>query len=291
MPFDSRSLAQGKRLMLLAILLAAPVSLDAQDGAAPPKLAEGIHRPFDELLDLYVRDGFVYYNAVKSDRGRLDQYIRTLDGATGVQQAKGSREEQIAFWVNAYNAFVLQTVVDSFPIRGRAKEYPAISIRQNPGAFDKRTFRAAGRTVTLDGIEKDLLTPLGDARAFLALGRGAVGGGRLRSESYDPKRLDAQLQSVAAESVTRKEIVKVDAIDSQLSVTPLFSWREPVFVASFADKAHDIFKQRSPLERAVLGLIQPHLVRSEAEFLEQNTFRMVFQDFDWRLNDLSNRPD
>lgn len=291
MPFDSRSLAQGGRFLLPAILLVAVVFLHGQDGAAPPKLAEGIHRPLDELLDLYVRDGFVYYNAVKSDRGRLDQYIRTLDGATGVQQSKGSREEQIAFWVNAYNAFVLQTVADHFPIRGRAKEYPAISIRQIPGAFDKRAFRAAGRSVTLDGIEKDLLTPLGDARAFLALGRGAVGGGRLRSESYDPKRLDAQLEAVAAESLRRKEIVKVDVMGSQLSVTPLFSWREPVFVASFADKAHDLFKQRSPLERAVLALIQPHLVTSEAEFLEKNTFKMVFQEFDWRLNDLSNRPD
>src|SRR5262245_12542703 len=121
------------RLTLLLIVLAASISVAAQDGAAPPKLAEGIHRSLDELLDLYVRDGFVYYNAVKSDRSRLDQYVRTLDSATGVQQSKGSREEQIAFWVNAYNAFVLQTVVDAFPIRGRAKEYPAISIRQIPG--------------------------------------------------------------------------------------------------------------------------------------------------------------
>ena len=280
-------------VLLVAVAVSVAVgsiSVHGQDGGVPPKLAEGIHRPFDELLDLYVRDGFVYYNAVRSDRGRLDQYIRTLDGATGVQQSKGSREEQIAFWVNAYNAFVLQIVAANFPIRGRAKEYPAISIRQIPGAFDKLTFRAAGQSVTLDGIEKDILVPLGDARAFLALGRGAVGGGRLRSEAYDPKRLNAQLDAVAAESLRRKEIVKVDAAAEQLSVTPLFSWREAVFVESFADKAHEIFKQRSPLERAVLGLIQPHLVGAEAEFLEKNTFKMVFQDFDWRLNDLSNRP-
>ena len=104
----------------------------------PPKLAEGIHRPFDELLDLYVRDGFVYYNAVRSDRGRLDQYIRTLDGATGVQQSKGSREEQIAFWVNAYNAFVLQTVADQLS-DSRARQ--GISRDQHPA--DSRRLRQA----------------------------------------------------------------------------------------------------------------------------------------------------
>ena len=45
----------------------------------------------------------------------------------------------------------------------------------------------------------------------------------------------------------------------------------------------------SPLERAILALIEPHLVGSEAELLEKNTFKMTFQEFDWRLNDLSTR--
>ncbi len=70
----------------------------------------------------------MYYNALRSDRAKLDQYIRALDGPAAAQQAKGSREEQLAFWINAYNAFVLQTVVNHFPIRGRAGEYPASSI-------------------------------------------------------------------------------------------------------------------------------------------------------------------
>ena len=279
------------RLFLwLALALGVITPAYAQDGGAPPSLIPGLHRPLDELLDLYVRDGFVYYNAVRSDRGRLDAYVRALDGPAAAAQAKGSREEQIAFWINAYNAFVLQSVVNNFPIRGRSADYPATSIRQIPGVFEKQVFRAAGRTVTLDAIEKDILTPLGDARAILALGRGAIGGGRLRSEAYDPKRLNAQLDQVAAESVTRREIVRVDGLNNQLSVSPLFSWREAAFVTSFADKAHEIFKQRSPLERALLGLVQPHLVGSEAEFLEKNAFRMVFHAFDWRLNDLSNRP-
>jgi hypothetical protein len=275
---------------LVALALGAAAPAYAQDGAAPASLIPGLHRPLDELLDLYVRDGFVYYNAVRSERGKLDQYIRALDGPAGVQQAKGSRDEQLAFWINAYNAFVLQTVVSHFPIRGRSAAYPAASIRQIPGVFDKLTFRAAGRAVTLDGIEKDILTPLGDSRAFLALGRGAIGGGRLRSEAYDPKRLDAQLDQVAAESVRRREIVHVDILNNQLSVSPLFSWREAVFVASFADEADDVFDQRSPLERAVLGLVEPYLKVAEKQFVEKNGFKMVFHDFDWRLNDLSNRP-
>jgi hypothetical protein len=276
--------------LALALALAAAVTaaLPAQESA--PSTIDSLHRPFDEILDLYVRDGFVYYNALRLERGRLDRYVASLDGPAAAAQAKGTPAQQRALWINAYNALVLRTVIDNFPIRGKSAAYPAGSIRQIPGAFEKLTHRIAGRTVTLDGIEKDILVPLGDPRVFLALGRGAIGGGRLRSEAFDGAKLDAQLDAVAAESLTRKEVVRIDQAGSELEVSPLFSWREDAFVAALADKAHPVFKERSPLERAVLALIEPHLLRSEAEYLETNTFKMIFSPFDWRLNDLGNRP-
>jgi len=273
-------------LVVLALVTVTALPLLGQDKLPS---VDPLHRPFDELLDLYVRDGFVYYNALRIDRSRLDRYVASLNSSAAAELAKGSRDQQKAFWINAYNAFVLRTIVDHFPIRGRSPAYPSASIRQIPGAFDRAVHRAAGRTVSLDGIEKEILMPLGDARVFLALGRGAVGGGRLRSEAYDASRLEAQLQAVASESVTRDEIVRIDPVANVLSVSALFSWREDAFVASFAEKADAVFKQRSPVERAVLALIDPHLVGAEAELLEKNAFRMVFHDFDWRLNDLSTR--
>ena len=274
------------RYVLIATLVLGLAGVPAANQASS---SGDLHKPLDEILDLYVRDGFVYYNALRQDRAKLDRYLASLDGSAASQQAKGSTAEQLAFWINAYNAFVLRTVIDNFPIRGKASAYPSVSIRQISGAFEKRVHRAAGRSVTLDTIEKDILAPLNDARAFLALGRGAVGGGRLRSEAFDASRLESQLTAVAAESVDRDEIVRIDVGGNELSVSPIFSWREAAFIADLADKAAALFQQRSPLERAVLALIEPHLVGSEAELLEKNTFRMTFQDFDWRLNDLSAR--
>lgn len=272
--------------LALALSLAATLPLAGQ---STPEV-DALHRPFDELLDLYVRDGFVYYGALKSDRGRLDRYIAALDGPRASAHANGSAEQRRALWINAYNALVLRTVINSYPIRGKASQYPANSIRQLPGAFERTTHRVAGRALTLDAIEKEMLAPLGDARVFLALGRGSIGGGRLHSEAYDDSRLEQQLTAVAAETVTRKEVVRIDIGGNQLTVSPLFSWREHAFVASLADKADKVFAQRSPLERAVLALIEPHLVGAEADFLEKNGFRVAFSEFDWRLNDLNARP-
>lgn len=257
-------------------------------GLAQPPPVDPIHRPFDEILDVYVRDGLVYYRALKSERAGLDRYVAAL-AATGADTVNSwPPNRQLAFWINAYNAFVLQTVIDHYPIRGRAPDYPSTSVRQIPGAFERRPHRAGGRTLTLDALERDVIAGLGDPRALLALGRGALGSGRLRSEAYTSARLDAQLTTMTAELVTRRELVFVDIAGGRLSVSPIFSWREAAFV-TLADRAPDSFQSRSPLERAVLAMIGPLLVPNEAGFLRQNTFRMVFHEFDWSLNDLTGR--
>ena len=63
-----------------------------------------------------------------------------------------SRAEQVAFWLNAYNAIVLRTIINAYPIQGKAGTYPAGSIRQIPGAFEQAKHRLACRTLTLDEI-------------------------------------------------------------------------------------------------------------------------------------------
>ena len=258
----------------------------AQQPEAPP--VDPIHRPFDEILDIYVRDGLVYYRALQLERGRFDRYVQSLADTSADTLKNWEPERQLAFWINAYNAFVLRTVIDHYPIRGKAKEYPANSIRQIPGAFERRTHRAGGRTLTLDALERDVIAPFGDPRALFALGRGANCGGRLKSEAFTSARLDAQLTTMTSELVTRRELVFVDVSNEVLSVNPIFSWRENAFT-KLADRAPDVFQTRSPLERAVLFMIDPLLVPNESEFLRKNTFRMAFHDFDWSLNDLTGR--
>ncbi|MDO8678312.1 MAG: DUF547 domain-containing protein [Acidobacteriota bacterium] len=271
-------------VVALAIAVAA---LSAQDPPAPP--VDPIHKPFDEILDIYVRDGLVYYHALEIERAKFDRSVAAVSAVPASEVTGWSRDRQLAYWINAYNAFVLRTVIDHYPIRGKAADYPANSIRQVSGAFERLTVRAGGRALTLDSLERDVIGGFGDARALLALSRGALGGPRLKSEAFTSHRLNAQLTTMAGELVDHRELVRVDTSNNTLSVSPIFSWREDVFVKSTGGKAPEINASRSPLERAVLTLIDPLLVRSEADFLKHNQFRMVFHDFDWRLNDLTGR--
>jgi Protein of unknown function, DUF547 len=266
-------------VVVAAMLVAAPHAQESLADAAKRK-------SLDLVLDLYVRGGDVYYRALKSDRGKLDGYVNQL--ATAAVD-KRPRDEQIAFWLNAYDALVLRTVIDHYPIAGRSADYPAKSIRQIPGAFERTAHRVAGRSLTLDQIEKEVLPEFHDPRVYFALGRGAVGGGRLRSEAFVPARLEEQLAEVAAECVTRAQCAQLDHDAAKMAVSSIFSWHEKEFADAYANKAPAAVANRSPIERAAVAFVFPKLLSAERDMIEKNSFQMVYKPFDWTLNDLTGR--
>jgi hypothetical protein len=272
-------------LLIAAMALVVPPGspwLTAQT-VTPPDV--GMHRTLDTILDTYVREGLVYYRALRSERGRLDAYVSNIDVPAGALEG-WSREEQAAFWLNAYNAIVLRTVVTAYPIRAKASQYPADSIMHVPGAFSARRHRVGGRLLALEDIEKQVLPEFGDPRMYFALGRGSIGGGRLRSEAFTAKRLDAQLSQVAAECVTRHECFRYDPNADRIEISPIFGWREAEFTRAWKGDAA-MFPRRSAIELAVMHMVLPHVLPSEGRALRLNTFTMTYSKYDWRLNDLT----
>jgi hypothetical protein len=264
--------------VLVGVAVAGPAAQDAGE--------VGRRQRYDEVLDTYVRDGLVYYRAMKADRAKLDGYVTSL-ATTSLDSA--SPQEQVAFWINGYNAIVLQTIISHYPIAQRTRDYPAGSIRQIPGAFERETHRLAGRTVTLDQIEQTVLPTFHDPRVFLALGRGAMGSGRLRSAAYAPDHIERQLAEDAAECTNRAQCVQLDPGQNVVRVSSIFSWRRNEFIDAYAEKAANTLASRSPIERAVLAFIDPKMLTAERDMLKRNDFRMEYIPFDWSLNDLTGR--
>jgi hypothetical protein len=274
------------RLVAITAVLAAGLVVSASARQQASAAPDSLHRPFDQILDLNVRDGLVYYRALQSSRGSLDRYVASLNVPAGTYES-WPQEARMAFWVNAYNALVLQTVINRYPIRGTNNAYPVSSIRQISGAFDQPRHRVAGRTVSLDEIEKKILPPFNEPRLLLALGRGAVGSGRLRSEAYSAARSQSQLDAIQSEFVNEQHMLKVDRDTGVMSTTPILSWNQDAFVATYAKGVPGKFESRSPIEQALIAFVLPHLLPMEKDFVEQNQFKVTFHNFDWRLNDLT----
>jgi len=265
-------------LLLLLTALAAPIT--AQMDYQPPPDLDPLNRAYDKFLDAHARDGIFSYREIRLDRATLDRYVESLGSpAVAASLPTWDKPRQIAFWINAYNAISLQTALSHYPA----------TMQKIPGAFDQLKHSVGGKTVTLDQIENTILAAYNDPRIYLVLGRSTMGGGRLRSESFNGARLEAQLAQSAQQFATRPEKVRIDQMANTLSVSPIFSWRAQAFIDSYADKSLDL-PGRTPLELAIVGFLKPYLLKSERDFLEKNTWKLVYTEYDWTLNDRVGLP-
>jgi hypothetical protein len=190
------------RALLLAALAAAAAACAPAQRAAPAPVAEQapaaaqtprtpapggeLHAPFTRLLERVVSDGRVDYAELARREPELQAYLADL---AAVDTAALDRRAALAFWVNAYNAFTLELVVERTPGLRSIMEIPA-----NERWTDER-WEAGGRRWSLRGIERDALRPLGDPRIHAALVRASRSCPDLAAEAYVPERLDAQLDA------------------------------------------------------------------------------------------------
>ena len=122
-----------------------PVVEEKPKKVEPEKITTVPHTIFDGLLRKYVSSsGNVNYKGLKSDVSKLDSYLKILEKVK-VKDLSG-RNEKMAFWINAYNAYTLKLII---------KNYPLESITNLDGGkpWDVKWIKLDGRTLSLNNIE------------------------------------------------------------------------------------------------------------------------------------------
>ena len=193
----------------LTVLLAASIAFPA---AAAPSSGTFDHeyRAYGQLLRDHVRDGRVDYVALQRDRAALQDVVRAFGAVEPRDFAGWSREQQIAYWVNAYNVFTLQSIVDHYPIDGGWLSFlrwaPRSSIKQIDGVWDERQWDVAEGRMTLDQIEHETLRVRYDEpRIHFAINCAAKSCPPLRPEPYVASRLERQLVLAARDFLASDE--------------------------------------------------------------------------------------
>ncbi len=147
---------------------------------------------YAELLDKYVKNGVVDYQGLKSEEAKLDQYLKILENTDANNL---SRNDNFAFYVNAYNAWTIKLILTSYPGVKSIKDLG--SLFRSP--WKKKLCRIDGQVLTLDNIEHDILRPrFKDPRVHFALNCASKGCPPLRSDPYRGAVLDRQLDEIAS---------------------------------------------------------------------------------------------
>ena len=246
------------------------------------------HASFDNLLKRYVVDGRVDYRGVAASGDDLETYLHELASVDGAAYAGWTRNQQLAFWINAYNAFAIKAIIDHYPLKRKGftgLAFPANSIWQIPGVWKKLKRPAAGRSVALDDIEHKILRPtFREPRIHFALVCAALSCPSLRSEAYQAEHLDAQLDDQAYRFLSDPtKGFAIDADARKVRLSRIFKW----FGEDFEnDAAKDTFARRSSKQAGVLAFVLEHLEDERAKnILRKNRFKIRYFDYDWNLNE------
>ena len=243
------------------------------------------YRNYHQLLRNHVDDSSVDYSALKANRTVLDSIVSQFGRVTKSELDSWSSEEQISYWINAYNVFTLQAIVDHYPIQWRWINFltltPRNSIKQIPGVWTDLRWNIAETTMTLDEIEHETLRPLyQEPRIHMAINCASISCPPLRSEPYLGAQLNRQLTVAARDYLASQLGMRVDG--STLHVSSIFDWFGEDFIS---DYAHLVPGGRSNKDRAILGFIATY-GPSEASIIAQNEQVSIrYMRSDWNLND------
>jgi hypothetical protein len=267
-----------RRLGIAGLLLA--VALVASPGA------DGFDHDYSlyaKLLNDHVHVVVVDYTALKEHRAALSKVMAEFARATSDQERGWSRNQRLAFWINAYNLFTLRAIVDHYPIRSPLLTWqPRNSIRQIDGVWTKLTWQAAGRTLTLDDIEHKILRPeFKEPRVHFAINCASIGCPPLAAEPYLAATLDAQLNAAARRYLASPQGLRIDG--RTLRVSRIFEWYGEDFVPRFAP---DRAGQSDRVERAVLAVVAQFGPAEAAALARTPSTHVRFLDYDWSLNDV-----
>lgn len=263
------------------LILSAPVP----GRAASPEFS---HALYDQVLKERVVDGRVDYAHLKANRGGLDRYVASLGELKPHVYEAWNEPTKIAFWINAYNAITLRVILDHYPIRVGLSPadlaFPANSIRQIPGVWDRITHPVLGKPMTLDAIEHKILrAQFREPRIHMALVCAARSCPPLRSEAYEGKRLSEQLDGQTRRFLANTAQFQIDRQQQGVWLSSIFQWFGEDFLGVFG--APKGFNGHAESERAVLAFISRYLASAEAEFLRNGEYRVAYLPYDWSLND------
>lgn len=253
-------------------LLAALVLL-----ALPAGASSFSHGLLDQVLRTYVdAEGRVDYPGLKANRAALDAYADSLGLCSPHSHPERfpSPAQELAYWINAYNAFVLKGVIDGYPVR-RVDELGGLD-----AFFRKRQFRAGGQALTLDQVENQIIRPqFRDPRVHFALNCGAAGCPALLGRAYEGEKLDSLLDAQARRFAADTRQVRFDPQSDTLHLSQILNWYGEDFLRWFPARPDP------PDSPTLLDYLLLYLPADQARQLrEHRGVAIRFTEYDWALN-------
>ena len=204
----------------------------------------------DDFFKSTITNNAVKYREAKNN-DQLDQLIQLI-GSTDLSNA--TKNEKKAFYINAYNLLVINSVAQSFPIN---------SVNEIPGFFDRKKHAVVGESITLNKLEKErLIKATQDPRLHFVLVCGAVDCPPIVNFAYTPEKLEQQMETQTAKALNNPAFIKVTGEATSLS--KIFQW----YVQDFGGN-----------QKSIISFINKY----RKQIIEDSD-KIKYYEYNWQLN-------
>lgn len=233
------------------------VDLDAFDNPVTPTME---HHDWTTLLQRHVtQTGQVNYNGFIKDSILLQNYLNDL-----TEHPPGNNwieNEQLAYWINAYNAFTVKLIVEHYPLKSIKDIVDGLPMINSP--WDIKFFKIGTTNFDLNTIEHEVLRKkFNEPRIHFAINCASVSCPKLRNEAFTAELLDLQLDDQAKEFINnpKKNIIS----KNELQLSKIFDWFKSDFTKT------------QPLQSYLQSF-------TEVEIADNHKIKYI--DYDWNLNE------
>ncbi len=238
------------------------------------------HQAFDKLLNTVVTEKgpqtFVDYDYLKANPLMLDSYLTQLEAVTKQDFDSWDKNQQLAFLINAYNAFTLKLIVNNYPDIESIRDLGGL-IFSSP--WDKKFFTLFGKKTSLGYIEHDVLREkYNEPRIHFAVNCASKGCPALQKRAYIATQLDEQLEQATIQFMRDPERNRFDKDKKLLEISSIFNW----FTGDFSKQGSlkDFIAPYISDDPEVRKL----LTAKSERFNPANDISIIFLDYDWSLN-------
>lgn len=220
---------------------------------------------YQGILKTYVKHGLVDYSGLKSNPKDLNQYLELAASISKETFEGWSKNEQLAFLINVYNAQTLDLVADNYPVNS-IKDIAGDS----GGPWEQPIVTLFGEKRTLDALENEIIRGnYPEPRIHFALVCAALGCPKLINEPYNPEILDKQLEKQTKLFLMDSDKNSIDLRNKVLLLSPIFDWFKEDFILQSG---------------SIIKFVSPYFgIETTGEF------KIEYKNYDWTLNDLSSK--
>jgi hypothetical protein len=244
------------------------------------------HAAFDRVLQRFVTpEGLVDYAGIKAEPADLDSYYALVAAYSPDSHPElfPTEAHALAYWLNAYNAVAMRTVVLHYPIGGVGDikaPFPFSLIPSKSGFFFFQRAMYGGETTSLYYLEHYVVRKrFTEPRVHFALNCASRGCPRLPQRAFTAEALDAQLETEARRFFAEERNLRIDHQTRTVHLSPILDWFESDFT--------DWYERAYPGEPGTLlnyaALYAPDETAEQLRRAAGYTIRFV--PYDWRLND------